>query len=75
MQIRGKGDATYILLSGIVVPDSVRLSDNVELQHANTSHLDFNTAISTCSRPDDIAVVAAFIPRITSQFCIFASTP
>jgi len=75
MQILGKGGTTYILLSGIVVSDSVRLSDNVELQPADTSHLDFNTAISTCSKPDDIAVVAAFIPRITSQFCIVASTP
>lgn len=75
MQVIGKGDATYILLSGIIVSDNVRLSDNVELQPADTSHLDFNTTISTCSRPDDIAVVAAFIPRITSQFRIVASTP
>lgn len=75
MQIIGKGNTTYILLSGIVVSDKIRLSDNVELQPADTSHLDFNTAISTCSRPDDIAVVAAFIPRITSQFRIDAPTP
>ena len=32
-------------------------------------------AISTCSLLDDIAVVAAFIPRITSQFRIVAPTP
>lgn len=75
MQIIGRGNATYILLSGIVVSDNIRLSDNVELQPADTSHLDFKTAISTCSRPNDIAVVAAFIPRITSQFHIVASTP
>lgn len=74
MQILGKGETTYILLSGIVVPENVKLSDNVELQPADTSHLDFKTAISTCSRPDDIAVVAAFIPRITSQLCITAKT-
>lgn len=75
MQIIGKGDETYILLSGIVVSENIRLSDYVELQPADTSHLDFSTAISTCSRPDDIAVVAAFIPRITSQFRVVASTP
>jgi len=74
MQIIGKGDETYMLLSGIIVSDDVRLSDNVALQPADTSHLDFNTAISTCSRPDDIAVVAAFIPRITSQLHIVAPT-
>jgi hypothetical protein len=75
MKILGKGGTTYILLSGVVVSDNVQLSENVELQPADTSHLDLNTAISTCSRPDDIAVVAAFIPRITSQLCITATTP
>lgn len=75
MQIIGKGHVTYILLSGIIVSDNIRLSDNIELQPADTSHLDFSTAISTCSQPDDIAVVAAFIPHITSQFRIVASTP
>jgi len=75
MQIIGKGNEMYILLNGIIVSDNVRLSDNVELQPADTSHLDFYTTISTCSRPDDIAVIAAFIPHITSQFCITASTP
>jgi len=75
MQIIGESNTTYILLSGIVVSDNIRLSDYVELLPADTSHLDFNTAISTCSRPDDIAVVAAFIPHITSQFRIVASTP
>jgi len=74
MQVVGKGDETYILLSGIIASDNVRLSDNVQLQPADTSHLDFNTAISTCSQPDDIAVVAAFIPRITSQLHIVAPT-
>lgn len=59
MQIIGKGDETYILLSRIVVSENIRLSDYVELQPADTSNLDFSTAISTCSRPDDIAVVAA----------------
>lgn len=74
MQVIGTGNETYILLSGIIASNNVRLSDNVELQPADTSHLNFNTAISTCSRPDDIAVVAAFIPRIRSQFHIIADT-
>jgi len=75
MQIIGKGDTTYILLSGIEVSENLCLSENIELQPADTSHLDFNTAVSTCSQPDDIAVVVAFIPRIRSQFRIVAPTP
>jgi hypothetical protein len=75
MQIIGKGNTTYILLSGIEVPGEVILVDNVKLLPADTSHLDFQTAIATCSRPDDIAVVAAFIPRITAQLKIDAPTP
>ena len=75
MQIIGKGNTTYILLNGIEVPDEIVLSDNVKLLPADTSHLDFETTIATCSRPDDIAVVAAFIPRITAQLKIDAPTP
>jgi len=74
MQIIGKGNTTYILLSGIEVPSELELSDNVKLLPADTSHLNFETAIATCKRPDDIAVVAAFIPRITAQFKIDAPT-
>ncbi|MFZ3116215.1 MAG: hypothetical protein WA133_02870 [Syntrophales bacterium] len=75
MQIIGKENTTYLLLSGIEVPDEIMLGDNVKLLPADTSHLDFKTAIATCSRPDDIAVVAAFIPRITAQLKIDAPTP
>lgn len=75
MQIIGKGSTTYILLSGIEVPGEIVLSDNVKLLPADTSHLDFETTIATCSGPDDIAVVAAFIPRITAQLKIDAPTP
>lgn len=75
MQVVGTGNKTYILLSGIEVPTDISLSENVKLLPADTSHLDFNTAVATCSSPDDIAVVAAFIPRITAQFEITASTP
>ena len=71
----GTGNKTYILLSGIEVPTDIPLTENVKLLSADTSHLDFNTAVATCSRTDDIAVVAAFIPRITAQFEIMASTP
>lgn len=72
MQIIGTGSVTYLLLSGISVHRNISVNENVELQPADTSHLDFNTAISTCSHPDDIAVVAAFIPRISAQFRITA---
>jgi hypothetical protein len=75
MHIENESISTYILLNGIIVPENISLSDNIELQPADTSHLDFSTAISTSSRPDDIAVIAAFIPRITSQFHIFSTTP
>lgn len=74
MQIIGKGNTTYILLSGIEPPSEVSLGDNVLLLPADTSHLDFKTALAACKRPDDIAVVAAFIPRITAQFKIHAPT-
>jgi hypothetical protein len=69
------GTTNYVLLNGISVPSNIKLSDNVELQAADTSHLDLKTALMTCSHPDDIAVVAAYIPRITSQLCITAETP
>lgn len=75
MQVVRSGDTTFILLSGITVPTSVSLGNNIELLPADTSHLDLMTAISTCSQPDDIAVVAAFIPRITAQLRITAATP
>ena len=75
MKLVGIGDVTFILLSGIAVSDTIRLSDNIELQPANTSHLDLMTVIATCSHPDDIAVAAAFIPRTTAQFRVSASTP
>lgn len=68
------GETTFILLSGLEVQSKVKLSNHVELQAADTSHLDLKTALATCSHPDDIAVVAAFIPRITAQFCITAET-
>lgn len=74
MQIVGTGNKTYILLSGIEVAEDILLTENVKIIPADTSHLDFSTAMSTCSQPDDIAVVAAFIPRITAQFEITAST-
>lgn len=75
MQVVGVGEETYILLSGLEVTTSIALSDNVELFPADTSHLNLKTALSTCAHPDDIAVVAAFIPRTTAQLKIFASTP
>jgi len=75
MQVIAAGNVTYILLSGITVPRCVRLSDSVELQPADTSHLDLHTTISACVGPDDIAVAAAFIPRITAQLEITALTP
>lgn len=74
MQAYSENTSTYILLNGIIVSENVQLSENIELQPADTSHLDFNTAISTCSRPDDISVIVAFIPRITSQLHICAPT-
>ncbi len=75
MQIVGTGNVTYILLSGVAVSAAIRLSDYVELQNADTSHLDLQTTLSVCSKADDIAVAAAFIPRITAQFKVTAPTP
>ena len=72
MRIDAKGDATYILLSGISVPSKIALTEHIELLPADTSHLDLMTAISTCSDPRDIAVVAAYIPIITAQLKISA---
>jgi hypothetical protein len=75
MQIAGVGNETYMLLSGITVSESLALSDTVQLQPADTSHLDLETTLSACTHPDDIAVAAAFIPRISAQLKIEASTP
>lgn len=74
MNIVGAGNVTYILLNGIAVPDNIKLSDYVKLQTADTSHLNLETTLSACSSPDDIAVAAAFIPRITAQFKVTAPT-
>lgn len=73
MQIIGKNNKTYLLLSGIEISRKITLTDAVTFMFADTSHLDFHTAISTCRNPEDIAVVSAFIPRIASQFEIVAS--
>lgn len=75
MRVVGIGNVTYILLNGIAVSQDIRLSENVELQRADTSHLDLQTTLSACSAPEDIAVASAFIPLITAQLKITAPTP
>lgn len=75
MQISAEADETFIFLNGIVARSDIQLAEGVLLQPADTSHLDFDCALSTCSQPDDIAVVMAFIPRISSQFRISAGSP
>ncbi|MDB5661289.1 MAG: hypothetical protein JWS10_3904 [Cypionkella sp.] len=75
MEVIANKNETFILLNGISTPKNIQFCDGVQLEQADTSQLDFASAVSTCSRPDDIAVVAAFIPRITSQFRINASSP
>ena len=75
MQIVGIGNETYILLSGITVSENLALSDDIQLQPADTSHLDLETTLAACTNPDDIAVAAAFIPRISAQLQIKAQTP
>ncbi|EOW7153582.1 TPA: HEPN domain-containing protein [Yersinia enterocolitica] len=75
MQIEGTENITYLLLSGIIVPLEIALDENITLMPADTSKLDFETAIATCSGTDDISVITAFIPRITAQFKIIAPTP
>ena len=75
MQIIGSGNITYILLSGIRPTQNVKLDDNIELQPADCSHLDLDTALSACSDPNDITVVTGFIPITSAQFAISATTP
>lgn len=75
MKIEALGTSTFILLTGIEVESNVRLCGNVELQSADTSHLDLDTALATCSCADDIAVVAGCIPCVVSQLYITAETP
>lgn len=75
MQMIAENSETFILLNGISVRSDIQLEEGLLLQPADTSHIDFNSAISACAQPDDIAVVLAFIPRISSQFRINASSP
>ncbi|NDV51356.1 HEPN domain-containing protein [Salipiger sp. PrR003] len=75
MQVIAENSETFILLNGISVRSEIQLEEGLLLQPADTSHIDFNTAISACAQPDDIAVVLAFIPRISSQFHISAPSP
>lgn len=73
MKFIGQGNKTYVLLSGIRCEESFSLSKNLMLMPADTSHLDFDTALSTCRDPDDIAIIVAFIPRVTAQFEVTSS--
>ena len=57
MEIVAAENNTYLLLNGISVSRNIAIGREVELQPADTSHLDFNTAISACAGADDIAVV------------------
>lgn len=75
MRVIAKSCETFILLNGICVRSDIQLEEGLLLQPADTSHIDFNCAISTCAEPDDIAVVLAFLPRISSQFRIRTSSP
>lgn len=75
MQIATAENVIYILLSGLKVSLDIALDENITLLSADTSKLNLETAIAACSRPDDISVITAFIPRITSQFKITATTP
>lgn len=75
MEIACEKEETFILLNGINVNSEIELRPGVQIQPADTSHIDFNSALAACSQPDDIAVVAAFIPRVTSQLRIIANTP
>lgn len=75
MDILEKDTETYILLNGIVVKSKIELSEGIQLEPADTSHINFSSAIAACSQPDDMAVVAAFIPRVTSQFKISGESP
>lgn len=72
MEVQAEKNETFILLNGISVHSEIQLGDGILLQPADTSHLDLDTALLACSRPDDIAVVTAFIPRVRSQFRITA---
>lgn len=74
MQVIGTGTETYILLNGLVVSEEIALSDQIKLQPADTAHLDLPTTLAACTHSDDIAVAAAFIPRITAQLHIKAET-
>ena len=75
MQVIAENIETFILLNGISVRSEIQLEEGLLLQPADTSHIDFDSAISACFQPDDIAVVLAFIPRISSQFRISTSSP
>jgi hypothetical protein len=70
----GRSMETFILLNGIEVKSDIFLCEGVVLQPADTSQLDFTTAVAACWHPDDIAVIAAFIPRVTAQFKISANS-
>ncbi len=74
MRISVDQGETFILLNGIAVNTDIHLAEDITLQPADTSHLDFSSTLSACVRPDDIAVAAAFIPRVTSQLRIHAAS-
>ncbi len=75
MQVIADNNETYVLLNGISVCSDIQLDEGLILQRADTSHVDFNCAVSACATPDDIPVILAFIPRISSQFHINANSP
>lgn len=75
MEVVAEKNETFILLNGIVVESEVQLAEGILLQPADASHLSLSNALLACSQPDDIAVVAAFIPRVRAQFRIHAASP
>ena len=75
MQIIAQGNQTFILLSGLKLENNLTINDNINLQSADTSHIVFATAVSTCSNPDDIAVILAATPYISAQFHITSRDP
>ncbi len=75
MQIIGTGYETFLLLNGVETSRNIALDDRITLQPADTSHVVFEVALSTISTPQEIAVIAAFLPLVRAELKVTDSNP
>ena len=74
MRISGRGKHTYLLLNGLRVDRTIRISENAELLPAHCSP-DPEDIIAVLNSEVDLGVAAIFLRSVASQIHIQAASP